>query len=361
MVPMQGHPPENRMNNRRKGFTLVELLVVIAIIGTLVALLLPAVQRAREAARRTGCRNNLHQIVLAAHNYLDSHKSFPSGYIYVDPNDVNDNQIADVAEDLDGDGFIDGTNINYAAAGAAYITPYTLPFTEPAIFNIESNPQYQVNVWYIENYWSWHALMMPEMDLKVSVGADTRIPKFNAAQVWYNNNLQAAKIDIPSFQCPSASLPTNRPQGFGFTTYKGNSGRNWAPGSTQATSGTPVNNGVLYRNSSVSDRDIPDGMTTTLMVGDSLFGFWADGRSSCCAVIPGSGDGSTHQFDDVFGGGGGGPPAGSNPAFTFGSWHDGLVIFSMCDGSTRDISKSIDRSVLGNLATRNGGERIADF
>ncbi len=360
MVPMQGHPHKNRTSRSQAGFTLVELLVVIAIIGTLVALLLPAVQRAREAARRTGCRNNLHQIVLAAHNYLDSHKSFPSGYIYVDPLDVDNNGVADI--DNDGDGFIDGTSYP-VGFGLTYSTVYPLQFQEPAIFNIESNPQYQVNNWYIENYWSWHALMMSEMDLKVSVGADTNIPKFNVAGAWYSNNLQAAKVDIPSYICPSASLPSNRPQGFGFTTYKGNSGRNWAPGSTQALNGTPVNNGILYRNSSVSDRDIPDGMTTTLMVGDSLFGFWADGRSSCCAVVPGSGDTSTHQFDDVFGGGGSGPPVavGSNPAFTFGSWHDGLVIFSMCDGSTRDISKVVSRAVLGNLATRNGGERISDF
>jgi prepilin-type N-terminal cleavage/methylation domain-containing protein/prepilin-type processing-associated H-X9-DG protein len=370
-------PRPIQATRRRSAFTLVELLVAIAIIAVLAAIILPAVQRAREAARRTQCLNNLRQIGLAMQNYVDSHRAFPSGYldIYFDPTTVCVTS------------WINCTQTIYP--------PGVLSFYPMPLLNLGVQNQFDGNLNLIVTSnslvldrfrlmcpWCWHAMILPQLE------QSTINPDFsyggNPPEFWDNwnkqdpQNQQALKIPVPVYMCPSAILPPP-PYGFAYTTYKGVMG-------SQPLDDPPANawmpqwwlNGILSPNSVIRMQDISDGLSNTLLIGESRFGLWGDG-GSCCSRIR-----NDLQTSSVFGpqqpldfdcawpwtGHDGSLPTGNpfDPVetdttyhfFGFGSLHDGVCNFALADGSVRPINKSIDHALLRVLATRAGGEPVND-
>jgi len=219
------------MSVRRRGFTLIELLVVIAIIAVLVSLLLPAVQQAREAARRTQCKSNLKQIGVALHNYHDSFNCFPMGYCAALP-------------------WVDGA-------------------TDTA------------------NGWSWATMILPYMDQA------PLYTQFNFGQPV--QNFPAIQTRIPSFLCPSditpgGPIPITNAAGTtlamaAVSSYAAVCGDDlsdtcvgYIPIGSSASVGT-TSRGAFFRNSSVRIGDITDGTSHTILVGERASckarGIWA--------------------------------------------------------------------------------------
>ena len=197
----------------RFAFTLVEMLVVIAIIGILIALLLPAVQMARETARRMRCSNNLKQIGLAMLNYHDAMKSFPPGYISVAP---------DVEE------------------------------------------------------WGWPVFILPYMERK-PLYRELMVNERRLADLLLDTRARIlVQTPMPDFRCPSDRTPGLLPHKLRpFTNIGGTSGFEPATSNYVGVAGLwdradgLENNGVLYGNSAVTLRDIADdGTSSTFLVGE---------------------------------------------------------------------------------------------
>lgn len=308
---------------RRSGFTLIELLVVIAIIALLAALLLPAVQQAREAARRTECLNNLKQMALACQNYSDTHKCFPSGFVL--------------------------------SANPSVSFPFTDPIMIPLGPPISGvAQQVTLNDWTYSDSWSWHAMILPQMGLS-TVGVNFSRVKFDPMNpMMTTDNLTACQQPISHYVCPSNSLPSVRPQGYGYSTYRG-------------CMGVTSTNGMMYQDSAVAHRQIRDGESQTLLVGESLMGFWGDGNS-CCARFADDDNNNVHDrgtdgaiptmmpsnFDTYW-------QTSGIHFFGFGAWHADLCNFALCDGSSRSIAKNVDFKILKALATRENNDRVPEY
>ncbi len=293
-------------SRRRSAFTLIELLVVIAIIAILIGLLLPAVQKVREAAARMSCSNNLKQLGIAVHSYHDANLYFPQN---ASPNTY---------------GYGDGNNS-----------------------------------------WSWLAQILPNIEQGnlYTTGGIASLPAFNSSAV---SSTQIKTYLCPS-DSSSNQARTDRANGgllTGCTNYKGVAGSNWAWGSYTNTgpsgnnNGLDVGDGMFYRSDSqrkLTMVGISDGTSNTLMVGEDIASInqhsgWprANYATGTCSI--------PLNNALVSGQPGFGNPGDWPNVYSFRSRHTGGANFALADGSVRFISQTIDLQIYRNAATITGGE-----
>jgi prepilin-type N-terminal cleavage/methylation domain-containing protein len=296
------------MKRYRRGFTLIELLVVIAIIAILIALLLPAVQQAREAARRTQCKNNLKQIGIALHNYHETHQLFPPGYIQTDISDP------------------------YQHIGLAWGT-MLLPFLEQN--TLYSTLDFDSPTVPRDALVGWQCPSDPEVE----------------GQAGWND----ASWGISGMP-PKMRLKDNFTDFAARASYIGNYGAN------VLSSGR--GNGILFGNSNIRLRDLTDGVTATIAVGERSMkighAVWAAVHYNQIRAIAGT---TTAVDDDghfVLGGTGYGLSAPLDP-YGFSSTHTGGLHTLLCDGSVRFVSELINTTTWHNLGDRRDAEFIQGF
>ena len=287
------------------------MLVVIAIIAILIALLLPAVQQAREAARRSSCKNNLKQLGLGMQNFHDTYGHFPAGH----------------------GGVTDGDNY----------------------------------------HWGWGTFLLPYLDqapLYKQINNGTRLNP----QPWTNDpgcgEISDVAVSLPGttlpvFNCPSSVLGLKDNSGYAKSDYCGNDGMTGNP-STRAQQANGVLPPLYCKNPPVAFRDITDGPSNTLAIGevawpndatdDTHFPIWAGvrkgQRESHLRWVRFTGTIMTINIHQTQ------PSLGYK---AYGSQHTGGAQFLFCDGSVHFLSQNINGNTYFNLGIRNDGNVVGQY
>jgi prepilin-type N-terminal cleavage/methylation domain-containing protein/prepilin-type processing-associated H-X9-DG protein len=331
---------------RRRGFTLIELLVVIAIIAILIALLVPAVQKVREAAARTTCVNNLKNLGLATHGFHDSVKHFPIGQ-YNDDNGQWGWACFLLPHIEQGPLYTALTNT--AAADRMYI---------PQSMGGMANDGVGGNIDNIHGVNATYPVGRCDVNTALVTSAGT--PVVNAV--------------IPVFLCPSDILPNTRGNGRGKANYLGNMGNCNLWGATTFGCGGVLgnkNNGVFCYSNENSNTwvtkiaSILDGTSNTVMFGEvttstnvtvanantSQFPIWAGGGGSGCNGTTGIGS-CLRIMDPAY-------PLNGGADQAFGSKHQGGANFCFADATVRFVTNDFNGVAYAALGSRDGGETVS--
>ena len=287
------------LSRRRHGFTLIELLVVIAIIATLMALLLPAVQNAREAARRTQCTNNLKQIALAMHNYHDANGCLPLGS---QPNFISG--FTSILPYIEG-----GVTYNLYDFNIDYATPHNQ----------------QVLSQRVQTYLCPSMNMPREVPLKMcnETGAPGSYLLNEGTAQYMSPNDGMFGINWPNDGYPNAPVIFE-----------------------EVTDGT--SNTILCGEATYDMRNYNwSAMGCPALVGQTRFGYarWGVGYPSAALGT------SAKKFNVHTSANNGG----------YQSMHPGGAMFALADGSVRFVGQSVDESLIDTITTRKSGEVANDF